>query len=265
MRSIRLWYVLWSSLAGLLCLFVVPVPVQAASLFLRADQRAAPIIPVSARAPDAIGDPAGGSLFAGRQGGSLFAPAPPRALGLPSARLGPDNSFASALNMPAIVGLRTLIASVEAGPAQYDAVVFSATIKPPKPPTQMRVSEIYDWIEATPGQNHAIGRYQFIPNTLRRVMEEAGADPEARFTPALQDRLADVLLFDAGLPAFLGGHMPQKTFMNNLARIWAGLPNASGKSHYAGIAGNKAGMSWARFKREMTRLFPASNAQDSTG
>jgi hypothetical protein len=44
--------------------------------------------------------------------------------------------------------------------------------------------------------------------------------------------------------------------MNNLAKIWAGLPNSTGKSHYHGYAGNQATMTWARFDAEMAMIFP---------
>lgn len=239
------------------------VPAHAASLFTGtgagSDGAAVPLVPVALRADPEAGGMPGGSLFAGRQGGSLFAPVAPRARiprGVPDG--GAPRGYMMPLAFPQVVSLRRLIASVEAGPAEYDAVVFSARIKPPKRPTEMSLQEIFDWIDATPGQHHAIGRYQFIPKTLRAVMREVGAPPEARFTPALQDRLADVLLVEAGLAAYMRGDMPQTMFMNNLARIWAGLPNSTGKSHYAGIAGNKAGMSWARFQREMDEIFPGT-------
>jgi hypothetical protein len=54
----------------------------------------------------------------------------------------------------------------------------------------------------------------------------------------------------------LAGKMERHDFMNNLARIWAGLPNSSGKSHYEGYAGNKAVMTWDKFDAEMARIFP---------
>ena len=44
--------------------------------------------------------------------------------------------------------------------------------------------------------------------------------------------------------------------MHNLARIWAGLPTASGRSHYHGHAGNRATMTWARFESAMAPIFP---------
>jgi len=120
----------------------------------------------------------------------------------------------------------------------------------------MTLDEIFAWIKATPGQPHAIGRYQFIPTTLRRVVMRTGIKMSAQFTPAVQDQLADVLLAEAGLHKFRRGDLGRKAFMNNLAKIWAGLPNSTGKSHYDGYAGNKAAVSWARFEAVIAQIEP---------
>ncbi|MBY6137668.1 hypothetical protein KUV61_17670 [Nocardioides marinus] len=181
-------------------------------------------------------NPGASSLFRGRSGGGLFAPI----LRAP----------------PSIKRLLDLIASAEAGKAQYDAVQYGARRKPPKKPTQMTIAEINAWIDATPGQPHAIGRYQFIPATLRRLVRHQGVKPQARFSPELQDQLAHQLIEEAGYSAFLASEMPRKTFMLNLAKIWAGLPVASGKSYYEGYAGNSASLTYAHFKSEMARIFP---------
>lgn len=187
------------------------------------------------------------SLFADRAGGSLFAPFPVRQ----KASL----SVAPVTGGTPAARIRDLIASAEAGRAGYDAVVWAARVKPPKPPSQMTVGEIYDWIKATPRQHHAIGRYQFIPSTLRRLVAQAGADRDQLFTPAFQDHLANILLSEAGLQRYQAGEIGRTTFMHNLAKIWAGFPNASGRSHYHGIAGNRATMTWARFNAEMDAIF----------
>ena len=189
--------------------------------------------------------PRGSSLFASRESGGFFAVRPR-----------PEAPVAAPLTHFGVDGLRQLIASAEAGKAQYDAVQHGAKIKPPKPPTRMTIREILAWIDATPGQPHAIGRYQMIPPTLRRVVGQLGISLDERFSPRIQDLCADVLLEDAGLSAFLNGRMTQTKFMNNLARIWAGLPNASGQSHYHGYAGNQAVLTWAQFESHMERIFP---------
>ncbi|OOY10907.1 hypothetical protein BMG00_17275 [Thioclava marina] len=151
--------------------------------------------------------------------------------------------------------LKSLIAQVEAGRGGYDAIVYSARVKPGKRPSQMTISEIYAWIAATPNQGHAIGRYQIIPQTLRRLVSLSGLPLSARFDETTQDFLADLLLEDAGYGAFLDGEIERAEFMNNLARIWAGLPTISGRSYYHGIAGNRAVIDWRNFETAMDRIF----------
>jgi muramidase (phage lysozyme) len=208
-------------------------------------------IPDTAEAEEARGRAQ--SLFIGRSSGGLFAPFAPR-------DRDPSGSIADAYgpihgNDPHAEMIRHVIAHAEAGAAGYDAVQYGAKRKPAGAPTQMTLGEIFAWIKATPGQPHAIGRYQFIPSTLARLVEIAGASPQERFSPEMQDRLADILLQEAGLDAYRSGRMSQRSFMNNLAKIWAGLPNSSGRSHYDGYAGNSATMTWDRFESEMTRIF----------
>ncbi len=150
--------------------------------------------------------------------------------------------------------IRDLIAAAEAGPAGYDAVQHGARVKPGKPPTAMTLAQIDRWTRDTPGQPHAIGRYQFIPKTLRWLTARLNLPPETRFTAAVQDRLADLLLEDAGLEAVLRGEMSQRRFMRNLARTWAGFPLPNGQSYYEGFAGNMATMSWQRFKGQIGQI-----------
>ncbi len=180
-------------------------------------------------------NPGAASLFRGRNNGSLFASPPAVSID--------------------VAEIMTVIASAEAGKANYDAVQHGAKIKPPAAPTQMTLQQIYTWIKDTPGQPHAIGRYQFIPATLKRLASHQEVPLNRRFTPALQDQLAHQLIEEAGLSAFKAGEMTQVAFMNNLAKIWAGLPTSSGKSHYHNYAGNKATVTWANFKAQMDRIF----------
>jgi hypothetical protein len=182
------------------------------------------------------------SLFTDTRADGLFAPAPRRSLTAPLT----GNSAAARL--------RDLIALAEAGRAGYDAVQHGARIRPPKPPTQMTLREIEEWTRATPGQHHAIGRYQFIPPTLRRLTAALGLAPGTRFSPSVQDRLGDLLLAEAGLTEVRRGRISQETFLLNLSKIWAGLPTASGRSYYHGVAGNKATMSWDRYSRAVREI-----------
>lgn len=231
------WFSGFQGLAGPQSLFGDDDGSRAA--FLDVDQSAkSALIPVRVHA-----NPTGSSLFAGRDNGFFE----PRAL---------EPDALGAIFGTGASGLRDLIASAEAGRAGYDAVQYGARVKPAKRPTQMTIREIYRWIAATPGQPHAIGRYQFIPPTLRRLVADLGVGEDTVFSPLVQDRLADLLLQEAGMRTFLAGEMTQTGFMNNLAKIWAGLPNSTGRSHYHGHAGNKATMTWAHFKSQMDRMFP---------
>ena len=222
-----------------LVLFLVllaPLPAAAQPLPLFANDHG--VAPLFERGETRTGS---ASLFA--PGAGFFAPFVPR---------GPLAERA----VGQIAQLLSLIAEAEAGPLGYDAVQYGATIKPPKAPTDMTLDEIFAWIDDTPGQPHAIGRYQFIPSTLGYLVEALEVPGTARFTPALQDRLAGVLLDQAGLEAFLAGALKREAFMEALAKIWAGLPVSTGKSYYQGYAGNKAVITWERFGAEMARIFP---------
>lgn len=151
--------------------------------------------------------------------------------------------------------LLDLIASAEAGPLGYDAIHVSARTLPPAPPTSLSVAEIFEWVAASPGQHHAIGRYQFIPSTLARLVDLLDVEPSARFTPALQDRLAMQLVREVGYRDFLNGSLGQDRFMDGLARVWAGLPLADGRSAYHGYAGNRATITRDAFLAGMRAIF----------
>lgn len=128
-------------------------------------------------------------------------------------------------------GALDALAKYESGAAGYDAVNqygtkggrgvegFSGDIK--KMPqhkgrslTNMTISEIkqlqYDdksmskeeWINA--GKLHAVGRYQFIGNTLPGVAERAGIPDNAKFSPQVQDIMALQLIKERGISPWVG-------------------------------------------------------------
>lgn len=155
-----------------------------------------------------------------------------------------------------IARLLSLIASVEAPERGYDAVHHRARVMPPALPSNMTLQEIFDWIKRTPNQHHAIGRYQIIPDTLADLVRSNGIDLSRRFDPELQDHLAMVLLERAGYNKFNAGLMGHATFMDAIARVWAGLPLANGKSAYQGVAGNRAVISRHAYQSAMRKIFP---------
>jgi hypothetical protein len=242
-----------------------PISILSESFFVPA--RAA-MVPGIRETQDQDQRAAGPSLFSGREGASLFAARTPREeMPARKARAGTAPLAVTPTATPAAIAppgpharhaerIRHLIGYAEAGRQGYDAIQHGATRLPAKRPTDLTIAEIFRWVADTPGQQHAIGRYQFIPATLRRLVSVLGIEETAVFSPRLQDRLADRLLEEAGLSSLRAGGMNRHQYMNNLAQIWAGLPTSSGKSHYHGFAGNRATMTWARFDAEMAKIFP---------
>ena len=90
----------------------------------------------------------------------------------------------------------------------------------------------------------ASGRYQYIRKTLSSVVRQMGLDTsKEKFTPKLQDEIAIFhLRANHGLDRWLSGSMSNEQFLNRLAGTWAGIPQTNGRSRYAGVLDNKAGM-----------------------
>lgn len=90
----------------------------------------------------------------------------------------------------------------------------------------------------------ASGRYQYIRKTLEALVSSMGLDPRTtKFDQATQDKIAIYhLRKDHGLDSWLAGRMPNPDFLNRLAGTWAGIPNTTGASTYAGVLDNRAGM-----------------------
>lgn len=63
-----------------------------------------------------------------------------------------------------------------------------------------------------------------------------------------------VLLVQAGHNNFKSGKISLNRYMDNLAKVWAGLPLKSGRSYYHKYAGNRATISRKFYVREMKRI-----------
>lgn len=136
-----------------------------------------------------------------------------------------------------------LIAGPESG-GRYDAV-YPGRRRPQI--LDMTLDELFRDMRSR-GRRHgssASGRYQYIRSTLRSVTKEMGLNPRTtKFTPDTQDEIVIYHLRRYhGLDRWLSGRMSTEDFLNKLAGTWAGIPNASGRSSYAGVLDNKAGMS----------------------
>ena len=163
---------------------------------------------------------------------------------------------------PQMDRLLTLISQAESPVHGYDSVHHRATIRPPKLPSQMTIAEIVAWVHATPGQPHAIGRNQVIPETFNRVVRALGLSGDTLYDRRTQDMMGRYLVEEAGYSDFINGRISRDRFMDQLAAVWAGLPVANGRSYYHGFAGNRATITRAEYVSAMAEIFPVRRASD---
>ena len=89
----------------------------------------------------------------------------------------------------------------------------------------------------------AVGRYQFIPTTLRFAVAHSSVDNLDMFTPDTQDRLMAALILykRPAIGAFLrGDHNLEGWALNELAKEWASVEYRGGRGFYDHIGGNRA-------------------------
>lgn len=136
-----------------------------------------------------------------------------------------------------------LLGQIE-GPEGYVTVTRSTRLTPPRPLTQMTISEVLAFqrkIRASGASSSALGRYQFVYKTLDYVVKNKEIDPELPFDRYTQDALARLEMRRCG---FYDPIVSDLRVANCLAAVWAALPLVSGpragQSRYKGVAGNRA-------------------------
>ncbi|MEO1110090.1 MAG: hypothetical protein AAFX90_19425 [Pseudomonadota bacterium] len=80
----------------------------------------------------------------------------------------------------------------------------------------------------------AIGRYQIVRTTLRKIKETLDLSDDLLFDRAMQDRMGCYLLGVRGIDKWLAGRLSDNTMLLNLAKEWASLPTPEGKGYYGG-------------------------------
>lgn len=151
----------------------------------------------------------------------------------PSAHAGGEISDSEFLEM---------VGAVE-GPDGYGTITGFAPFDPPRPLTRMTVAEVLEYqdqIRNAGAESTAVGRFQFIRNTLYELMQAEGISQNSLFDKPLQDKLARALLRKCD---YYARDVRTTALANCLAGHWAALPMASGskkgRSRYQGIAGNR--------------------------
>lgn len=107
---------------------------------------------------------------------------------------------------------------------------------------------------------YAVGRYQFIPSTLRFAVKHSSVEDLDMFTPETQDRLMAALIFykRPAVGAYIrGDHELIGWALNELAREWASIEYRNGRGYYDGYGGNRAKIS----REEVAQVL--NNVKDS--
>lgn len=95
---------------------------------------------------------------------------------------------------------------------------------------------------------YAVGRYQFIPRTLRFAVNQSNVNATDHFTPEVQDRLmAALILYKRPIiiTYLQGNHNNLGATVDALAREWASIEYRSGRGYYDHVGGNRASVSRA--------------------
>lgn len=93
---------------------------------------------------------------------------------------------------------------------------------------------------------YAVGRYQFIPKTLRFAINSSSVSYSDKFTPETQDRLmAALVLYKRPIiiTYLQGSHDDAGAAARALAREWASVEYSYGRGYYDHVGGNRASIS----------------------
>ena len=100
-------------------------------------------------------------------------------------------------------------------------------------------------LEMQSGWLYAVGRYQFIPSTLRFAVNSSSVSWSDNFTPEVQDRLMAALVLYKRPVIFSylqGSHNDVGAAVDALAREWACVEYRYGRGYYDGYGGNRASL-----------------------
>jgi len=111
---------------------------------------------------------------------------------------------------------------------------------------------------------YAVGRYQFIPSTLRWAVTMSEVDPLDMFTPEVQDKLAVALIMykRPAVGAYIrGDHELEGWALNEIAKEWASIEYRNGRGYYDHIGGNRAHITRAEMSAVLQQVKTAWQAK----
>lgn len=135
--------------------------------------------------------------------------------------------------------VKKVIREAEAS-GDYNAVFGSVNKIPLTKMSLNEVMALQGQMQASGSPSTAVGGYQFLNRTLVDLKQQLNLTGKEQFDDALQDKMADALLHKRGWSKYIDGKITHKQLVDSLAKEWAGLPNTSGQSHYAGDGLNRS-------------------------
>lgn len=112
------------------------------------------------------------------------------------------------------------------------------------------VMAMQDWLL------YAVGRYQFIPSTLRFAVSSSTVNLSDRFTPEVQDRLMAALIVykrPIVITYLQGNHDNLGAVLDALAKEWASVEYRNGRSYYS-RGGNRAKITRAEVAKVLKEI-----------
>jgi surface antigen len=138
--------------------------------------------------------------------------------------------------------------------------------------TNMSVGEVMHWQKnyvAKGSPSSAIGRYQFLHDTLSSLVKGYDIPLNTKFDKTLQDRLAVHLLEKRGLNEYLSGKINTKQFAHNLSMEWASLPKVLGSnpsaSYYSDDGLNRSFVSVGKLLDAVESIMPDHSSGEMKG
>jgi hypothetical protein len=108
--------------------------------------------------------------------------------------------------------------------------------------SNMSIAEVLDFQKKNGPAlgSSAIGKYQFMQDTIKGLIAKGVISPTDKFDAATQEKMGMALLEGRGYSKYKSGKLSAEEFANNIAAEWAGMPMPNGQSRYAGDGKNKA-------------------------
>jgi muramidase (phage lysozyme) len=128
---------------------------------------------------------------------------------------------------PLAISILDFVGPWESGHDSYNSIFGNRQKFITKKLTSMTCGEVralQQRLLAQKSRSTAVGRYQFLLNTLESLKSDLGVDDKSLFSSALQDKLALRLLQQCGYEEFISRKRSLGSFALRLARVWASLP-----------------------------------------